>query len=99
MPSIKKWRLSALPRYLEPDQIERIIESCNPANPAGLRDRAMFLLLARLGLRAGDIMALRLDDIDWVNARIRVCGKSRRAVALPLPQDAGDAVICQINLI
>ena len=93
VPSIRKWRLSALPRYLEPDQIERIIESCNPANPAGLRDRAMFLLLARLGLRAGDIMALRLDDIDWVNARIRVCGKSRRAVALPLPQDAGDAVL------
>ena len=91
--SVTKWRLSSVPRYLEADEIERVIATCDPANPAGLRDRAMFLLMARLGLRAGDITALRFDHLDWINARIQVCGKSRRAVALPLPQDAGDAVL------
>ena len=50
------------------------------------------LLMARLALRAGDIAALRLGDIDWNQARIRVSGKSRRSEALPLPQDAGDAL-------
>ena len=58
----------------------------------GVRDRAILLLLARLALRAGDIAALRLGDIDWDRAEIRVSGKSRRQTALPLPQDAGDAL-------
>ena len=57
-----------------------------------MRDRAILLLLARLALRAGDIVALRLSDIDWDRAEIHVSGKSRREAALPLPQDAGDAL-------
>jgi integrase len=58
-----------------------------------LRDRAVLLLLARLGLRASDVANLRLDDLDWTRVRIRVTGKSRQSAWLPLPQDAGDAVL------
>lgn len=86
-------RLSTLPRYVSPAVIERIIDSCDTATPAGIRNRAIILLLARLGLRAGDVWRLRLSDIDWTNAFISVHGKGRRSDRLPLPQDAGDAVL------
>ena len=65
--------------------------------PIDLRDRAALLLLARLGLRAGDVCGLRLDDFDWVAGAVHVCGKSRRSVRLPLPQDVGDAVLAYIE--
>jgi site-specific recombinase XerD len=55
------------------------------------------LLLARLGLRAGDIVALCLDDIDWNAATLKVCGKGRKDVCLPLPQDAGDAILAYLR--
>ena len=97
VPTGPGWRLCELPRYVPPDDIERVIASCNVTTPVGLRDRAILLLLARLALRAGDVVHLRLNDLDWDNARVRVCGKSRREVALPLPQDAGDAVLDYIE--
>lgn len=93
VPTIREWKLSALPRYLEADDVERIISSCDQSRPQGVRDRAVLLLLARLGLRAGDIVALRIDDIDWSRGTVRVRGKGRKEVRLPLPQDAGDAVL------
>ena len=92
VPTVRRQRAAALPRYVSEAAIEALIASCNTATPAGMRDRAILLLLARLALRAGDIVALRLDDIDWEQARVRVGGKSRRHDVLPLPQDAGDAV-------
>jgi len=97
VPPVLQWRLSALPRYLSPADVERLIASCDLATPLGLRDRAALLLLARLGLRAGDVRGLRLDDFDWAIASVRVCGKSRRSVLLPLPQDVGDAVLAYIE--
>lgn len=93
IPKVPQWRLAALPRYIPPEDIERVIASCNTATHKGLRDRAILLLLARLALRAGDVLNLRLTDIDWDNAHVRVCGKSKRETALPLPQDAGDALL------
>lgn len=79
------------------DKIERIIDSCDSGTPSGLRDRAVLLLLARLGLRAGDVANLRLGDIDWKTGRFRVMGKGRREVWLPLPQDAGDALLTYLQ--
>ncbi len=93
IPTVPEWRLAALPRYVPLEDIERVIASCDTATRQGLRDRAILLLLARLALRAGDVLNLRLTDIDWDNAQLRVCGKSRRETALPLPQDAGDALL------
>ena len=93
VPRIAHWRLSSLPRYISTQDIERLVGACNPSTAGGARDRAIILLLARLALRAGDVRELRLQDIDWSNARLRVAGKGRSETRLPLPQDAGDAVL------
>ena len=92
IPTLAHWRLSSLPRYLQPEEVEQIINSCDPNSPVGLRDRAILLLLARLGLRAGDIVMLRLGDIDWKEAWLYVSGKGRRQARLPLTQEVGDAI-------
>ena len=76
IPSPANWKLSQLPRYLPMDKIERTIGSCAPGTKSGVRDKAVLLLLARLGVRAGDITGLRLSDIDWENGRFLVSGKS-----------------------
>lgn len=97
VPTIAHWRLSALPLYLPAVQVETLIASCNQITPVGLRDRAILLLLARLGLRAGDIVVMRLCDIDWDAGTLRICGKGRREIQLPLPQDAGDALLLYLT--
>jgi len=93
VPTVPQWRLSAMPRYLPSGTVERVITSCDVSKPHGIRDKAVLLLLARLGLRGGDILNLRLSDICWAEGTLRVRGKSRREVCLPLPQDAGDAIL------
>jgi integrase/recombinase XerD len=93
IPTLAHWRLSSLPRVLPPSEIERIIASCDVSSPVGMRDRAILLLLARLGLRAGDIVQLRLQDIDWKEATIQVSGKSRQQTRLPLSQEVGQAIV------
>jgi integrase/recombinase XerD len=93
IPRLAKWGQASLPRYLEQEAIERILDACDATAPTGARDRAMLLLLARLGLRRGDVASLRLDDLDWTKGRVRVSGKSRQLAWLPLPQDAGDAIL------
>ena len=97
VPPAPRRRLATIPRYAGPAVIERIIESCNTTTPVGIRDRAIILLLGRLGLRAGDVWRLRLADIDWANALLRVHGKGRRPTRLPLPQDVGDAVLAYLE--
>jgi site-specific recombinase XerD len=92
VPGYAHWRLADLPRYLAAEQVSRLIAACDGEVVARRRDRAIVLLLARLGLRAGDVAQLRLDDIEWETGSLRVSGKSRYEVRLPLPQDAGDAI-------
>ena len=92
VPVLAHRRLSSLPRYLPPDDVERVIASCDCTTALGRRDRAILLLLARLGLRAGDIVQLRLGDIDWKAAWIQVSGKSRREARLPLTHEVGEAL-------
>lgn len=93
IPVLAHWRLSSLPRYLQEDEVERVIASCDSKVPAGKRDRAILLLLARLGLRAGDILHLHIADIDWKGACISVSGKSQRQTLLPLTQEVGQAIV------
>jgi site-specific recombinase XerD len=97
VPVLAHWRLSSLPRYLQSEEVERVIAACDPTSPVGRRDRAILLLLARLGLRAGDIVQLRLSDIDWKGAGIHVCGKGRRQTRLPLTQEVGHAVVAYLQ--
>jgi site-specific recombinase XerD len=93
IPTIARWRLSALPRYLPAADVTRVLATCDPQTPTGARDHATLLLLSRLGLRGSDVVALRVGDIDWAQATIQVFGKSRRVVRLPLPQEVGDALL------
>ena len=81
----------------QPEDVERFIASCDRASSVDRRDRAILLLLARLGLRAGDIVHLRLSDIDWKNAWIQVCGKGRRHARLPLTQEVGQAIVAYLK--
>jgi integrase len=84
-------------RYVSSDVIERIVASCRATTPVGIRDRAIILLLARLGLRAGDVCRMRLADLDWANARLRLNGKEERSANMPLPQDVGDALLAYLE--
>ena len=93
IPVVAHWRLARLPRCLSAEEVNRLIEASNGTTPGRLRDRAILLMLARLGLRSGDVAALRLSDIDWINGTLQVTGKGRYQVRLPLPQDVGDALL------
>jgi site-specific recombinase XerD len=93
VPTVAHWKHSNLPKFLPAAKVETLINSCDATTATGIRDHAILLLLARLGLRAGDIVTLRVADIDWHHGTLRVCGKGRREANLPLPQDAGDALL------
>ena len=97
VPAYANWRLADMPRYLSAEQVNRLIAACDGEAIARRRDRAIVLLLARLGLRAGDVAQLRLIDIEWETGSLRVCGKSRYEVRLPLPQDVGDAIAAYLE--
>ena len=97
VPTARQWQLDALPRYVPAADIERLIASCDRSRAVGIRDRAILLLLARLALRAGDVVKLRLTDIDWNHALLTFAGKSRQAVRLPMPQDVGDAILSYVE--
>jgi site-specific recombinase XerD len=86
------WSQQSLPQGLTPEEVARILMLC-PSTSRGIRDRAVLLLLIRLGLRAGDVAALRLRDICFQTGTIKVAGKGSREVLLPLPQDVGDALL------
>jgi len=92
VPAVAGWRLSGLPQGLEQAQVRRLLASCDRRRPRGRRDYAIVLLLSRLGLRAGEVAALELDDIDWRAGHILVHGKGHRDERLPLPEDVGAAI-------
>lgn len=96
IPGFASWQLSSVPRFIAAEDVERVIASC-PADGNGPRDRAVILLLARLGLRASEAAALKFADIDWRNGRLAVSGKGRRQEWLPLPQDVGAAILAYLR--
>ena len=93
IPAVAHWRLARLPRCLSAEEVDRLIAACDGTDPRRLRDRAIILMLVRLGLRSGDVARLRLSDINWNNGTLQVMGKGRYQVRLPLPQDVGDALL------
>src|SRR5439155_7973514 len=96
VPTVASRRLSKLPRFLEVKQVERVLLSCDRRTRVGKRDYAILLLLARLGLRAGEIARLTLEDIDWRAGQLLIRGKGPRVDRLPLPQDAGQALVAYL---
>jgi len=97
VPAYASWRLAELPRYLTSEQVDLLLGACDGDSPSQRRDRAILLLLARLGLRAGDVAQLRLADVEWETGTLLVCGKSGYQVRLPLPQEVGDAIIAYME--
>lgn len=97
VPSVAGWRLSALPKGLEPGQLRRLLAACDRRTATGRRDYAIMLLLARLGLRAGEVAHLGLGDIDWRHGEVAIVGKGNRAERLPLPADVGAAIAAYLR--
>ncbi len=92
VPAVAGWRLSGLPKALDPRQVARLLRSCDRRRVLGRRDYAVLVLLARLGLRAGEVAALELEDLDWRAGELVIKGKGQRQERLPLPQDVGEAL-------
>ena len=96
LPVVANWRLSNLPRTLPREQVEQLLARCDRSSPTGKRDYAILLLLARLGLRGGEVVAMTLDDLDWEHGEIVVRGKGQRLERLPLPEEVGAALACYL---
>jgi site-specific recombinase XerD len=92
VPTVARWSFSTLPKFLSACSIERVLSRSDRETAIGKRNYAILLLLARLGLRACEIVALKLEDIDWENARITIRAKGGRWNQLPLPTDVGEAL-------
>ena len=92
VPTVPNWSRSTLPKFLPLGAVQRVLNHCDRQTPIGRRDYAILLLLARLGLRGGEIVALNLEDIDWEAGQMSVHGKGGRASQMPLPADAGEAI-------
>jgi integrase len=92
VPTVAGWRLAGLPVTVGPTEVARLLASCDRRTTFGRRDYAVLVLLSRLGLRAGEVAALELADIDWRGGELVVRGKGRREERLPLPADVGEAL-------
>jgi site-specific recombinase XerD len=92
VPAVAAWRLSDVPKYIKPEEIESLLESCDRSSSVGRRNYSILLLIARLGLRAGEIVALELGDISWRTAEFTIRGKGQFRDRLPLPQSVGEAL-------
>jgi site-specific recombinase XerD len=97
VPTVANWRLSTVPKFLTPKEIERVLKACDRRTAVGRRDYAILLLLARLGLRAGEVVALQLEDINWRAGEILIRGKGLLHDRMPLPADAGEALAAYLR--
>ena len=98
VPSVAGWSMSSIPRAMPVDGVRQLLAASKTwRTPAGLRNRAIILLLARLGLRAREIVHLELEDIDWSQGWLRVHGKGRQERPLPLPHDVGEAIVSYLK--
>ncbi len=97
VPPAARRRNAGIPEALSPGQVKRLLASCDRRTAMGRRDHAMLLMLARLGLRAGELAALELDDVDWRSGEIDVPGKGGRRERLPLPEDVGQALVSYLT--
>jgi site-specific recombinase XerD len=97
VPTVPNWSLSTLPRFLPAATVEGILERCDRKTSVGRRNHAILLLLARLGVRAGEVVGLNLDDIDWSTGQITIRGKGGKSAQLPLSADVGAALAAYLR--
>ncbi len=97
LPRVAMGRASHLSRALPPEEIERLVDAVWAPDAVSRRNYAMLMMLARLGLRAPEVIAIQLDDIDWRTGTILIRGKGKRHDRMPLPEDAGKAIVDYIR--
>lgn len=97
VPSVPDWRLTTVPKSLPPEQVEQLLASCDRTTPTGRRDYGVLLLLARLGLRAGEVVRMELGDLDWERGELLVRGKGGHQDRLPVPRDVGAALAAYLR--
>ena len=97
VPPVREWKHATLPRDLSANDVQRVLAAVDETRASGHRDRAVLLLLTRLGLRAGEVAALTVKDIDWHNGSVCVAGKGGRQRRLPLPADVGAALVSTLR--
>jgi site-specific recombinase XerD len=93
VPMVADWRLAKLPKFIPAEDVQRLLRACDRHSATGRRDYAVLVLLARLGLRASEVVQMTLEDIDWTAGELIVRGKGARHDRLPLPADVGEAVV------
>src|SRR5260370_189124 len=97
VPSIRRWKLASLPTYLSAAQVQKVLDGCDRATALGRRDYAILMMLAKLGLRAGEVATLTLEDIDWRSGEMLVRAKGRQRARIPMPRDVGAAVVAYLR--
>jgi len=97
VPKARQPKPTGIPRYLEPDQVNRLIDVVRDHKKTGRRNRAMLMLIARLGLRAPEVTAVELDDIDWRAGEILIRGKRQLHDRMPMPAEVGEAIVDYIK--
>ncbi|MGI5186455.1 tyrosine-type recombinase/integrase [Dactylosporangium sp. CA-152071] len=96
VPPVGGWRLASVPSTMAPGDVQLLLDRCPRGSAVGVRDYAILMLVARLGLRSIEVARLRLDDVDWRCGEIVVRGKGRREDRLPLPVEVGGAVVAYL---
>lgn len=97
VPIVPNWSMTSIPRAIAPDQVRQLLASVDRRTATGRRDYAILLLLARLGLRSGEVASLKLDDIDWNSGQLAVCGKAGHRSELPLSVEVGKAIAVYLH--
>jgi integrase/recombinase XerD len=97
VPAMPRWRLASPPKFLEPSELKAVFATCDRRTVVGRRNFAVLVLLGRVGLRACEVAALQLDDIDWTAGELLIRGKGRGLNRLPLPVDVGEAIVAYLR--
>jgi site-specific recombinase XerD len=97
VPSIRRWKLASLPTYLSAAQVQTVLDGCDRVTALGRRDYAILMMLAKLGMRAGEVATLSLDDIDWRSGEMLIRAKGRQRARMPIPPDVGAAVVAYLR--
>jgi site-specific recombinase XerD len=97
VPPVAGWRDTGVPKAIPAGDVQRLLDSCDRGDPAGIRDYAILMLAARLGLRSAEVARLELGDIDWRAGQITLRGKACRQDGMPLPCDAGEALAAYLS--
>jgi site-specific recombinase XerD len=97
VPTVRRWKFSALPTFLSPAQVRQVLDACDRRTGSGRRDYAILMMLARLGLRANEVTTVLLDDVNWQSGEVLIHAKGRQQVSMPLTPEAGAAIAAYLR--